>query len=152
MAFLKFTGNQAGTGTVTLSAPDTNNNYTVVMPAASGRLVVAQDLTTANIAEGTNLYFTTARARSAISVTGTGSYDANTGVITISGPVTSVNGATGAVTISNNITTAAMFEHSNQVSANYAITANNNAVSAGPITIQAGVLVTVPDQSTWTVV
>lgn len=41
-------------------------------------------LTSANIAEGSNLYFTNARARGAISVTGSGgSYDASTGVITI---------------------------------------------------------------------
>lgn len=48
-------------------------------------------LTTTNIAEGTNQYFTNARARSSISVSGTGgSYNSSTGVITIS-PASSSN-------------------------------------------------------------
>ena len=56
------------------------------------------DLTTANVAELTNLYFTSARARTAISVSGSGSYNNTTGVITVTGDVTSVNGQTGATT------------------------------------------------------
>jgi hypothetical protein len=48
---------------------------------------------------GSNLYFTQGRARQAISVSGSGSYDQATGVITIEGGVTSVNGQTGDVTI-----------------------------------------------------
>lgn len=54
-------------------------------------------LNTANVAELTNQYFTPARARQSISVTGSGSYDNSTGVITITGGVVSVGGATGAV-------------------------------------------------------
>lgn len=42
-------------------------------------------LTSTNIAEGTNLYYTDARARGAISVSGSGSYNSGTGVITITG-------------------------------------------------------------------
>jgi len=57
--------------------------------------------TTDNVTEGsTNKYFTNARARTAISVTGSGSYDNTTGVITVTGGVTSVNTKTGAVTLS----------------------------------------------------
>ena len=41
------------------------------------------DLNTSNITEGSNLYFTNARARTTISVTGSGSYDNSTGIITI---------------------------------------------------------------------
>ena len=55
------------------------------------------DLTTANVAELTNLYYTNARARTAISVTGSGTYDNSTGIITVTGGVTSVGGATGTV-------------------------------------------------------
>jgi hypothetical protein len=57
-------------------------------------------LNTADVAESTNLYFTNARARTAISVSGAGSYNSSTGVITINAaPVTSVAGKTGAVTL-----------------------------------------------------
>ena len=54
---------------------------------------------TTDLTEGTNKYFTNARARTAISVTGSGSYDNTTGIITVTGGVTSVNAKTGAVTI-----------------------------------------------------
>jgi hypothetical protein len=55
--------------------------------------------TTTDVAEGTNLYYTDTRARNAISVTGSGSYDPATGVITVTGGVTSVNTKTGAVSL-----------------------------------------------------
>jgi hypothetical protein len=54
-------------------------------------------LVTTNVTEGTNLYYTNARARAAISVAGSGTYNSTTGVITINGGVTSVNGQTGSV-------------------------------------------------------
>ena len=58
------------------------------------------NITTSNITEGVNLYYTNARARAAISVTGTGSYDQANGVINIVGGVESVNGDTGNVVLS----------------------------------------------------
>jgi len=57
-------------------------------------------ITTSSISEGTNLYYTDTRTRAAISVAGSGSYNSSTGVITITGGVTSVNTLTGAVTLS----------------------------------------------------
>ena len=54
--------------------------------------------TTTNVSEGTNLYHTTARARGAISVTGSGiSYNSSTGVITLSeiGDISSVTAGDG---------------------------------------------------------
>jgi len=61
-------------------------------------------LTTTQIGEGTNQYFTTARARSAISATGAISYNASTGVISYDPPpssaaVTHFNNRTGDVTL-----------------------------------------------------
>ena len=56
--------------------------------------------TSDDITEGsTNLFFTDSRARAAISVTGAGSYNSTTGVIDITGGVTSVNSLTGAVVL-----------------------------------------------------
>ena len=57
---------------------------------------------TGDLAEGSNLYHTTARARAAISASGDISYDSSTGVISFSAaaaPVTSVNTQTGAVVL-----------------------------------------------------
>jgi len=46
----------------------------------------------------------------------------------------------------------AFWENGQTVSANYTITTNRNAVSAGPITINNGVTVTIPDGSEWSIV
>jgi len=50
-----------------------------------------------------------------------------------------------------NTTDKAMYEHSHTIAANYSITSGNNALTAGPITINSGVSVTVPTGSTWIV-
>jgi hypothetical protein len=55
--------------------------------------------TTTNLTEGGNLYYTDTRSRNAISVTGSGSYNSSTGVITVTGGVTSVNTKVGDVTL-----------------------------------------------------
>jgi hypothetical protein len=52
----------------------------------------------------------------------------------------------------SNITTQGLYENANTISANYTIGTNNNAVSAGPITVASGVTVTVPSGSVWTIV
>jgi hypothetical protein len=44
------------------------------------------------------------------------------------------------------------FENDQTVTVSYTITTNKNAMSAGPITIDDGVTVTVPTNSTWTIV
>lgn len=46
----------------------------------------------------------------------------------------------------------AFFENDQTVTSDYTITAGKNAVSAGPITVNTGVIVTIPSGSTWTVV
>lgn len=55
-------------------------------------------------------------------------------------------GATGAAG------NAAFYENDQNVTADYTITSGKNAMSAGEITINSGVTVTVPTGSTWTIV
>jgi hypothetical protein len=52
---------------------------------------------------------------------------------------------------SSNTTTFGLYENASVISANYTIANGNNAISAGPITVNGGVTVTVPSGSTWTV-
>ena len=103
-------------------------------------------LTTANVSELTNLYFTNARSRGAISVTGAGSYDSGTGVITITGGVSSVGGATGAVSnaqLATSVITSGVLNTSNVAEgANLYFTtsrarASIDAAAGGPITYSA---------------
>ena len=50
-----------------------------------------------------------------------------------------------------NSTTKGLYEHANTISANYSITSGNNAMTAGPITINTGVSVSIPTGSTWVI-
>jgi hypothetical protein len=47
---------------------------------------------------------------------------------------------------------AVFYENDQEVTGNYTITTNKNALSAGPITINPGVTVTIPTGSVWTIV
>ena len=66
--------------------------------------------------------------------------DGNTMDITISGGARGNGG--------NNV----FFENDITVTSNYEITTGKNAMSGGPITINSGVIVTIPSGSTWTIV
>jgi hypothetical protein len=59
---------------------------------------------------------------------------------------TSLGGATGGVG------NPAFYENDITITADYTISTNKNAGSFGPITVDSGVTVTVPDGSTWTIV
>ena len=50
-----------------------------------------------------------------------------------------------------NTTTKGLYEHTHTISSNYSMTSGNNALSAGPITINSGIEVTIPSGSTWVI-
>jgi hypothetical protein len=62
------------------------------------------------------------------------------------------NGTEWGAVGGGNTTTAGLWENAALISENYSITAGNNAMSAGPVTVASGVTVTVPSGSVWTVV
>jgi len=62
------------------------------------------------------------------------------------------NGSAWGALGGGNTTSNGLWENNATISANYTITTGNNALSAGPITVDSGVTVTVPSGSTWTVV
>ncbi len=51
----------------------------------------------------------------------------------------------------SNVTTNGLYEHAHTIAANYSITSGNNALTAGPITINSGVSVTIPSSSIWVI-
>ena len=53
---------------------------------------------------------------------------------------------------SSNITSLGLWENNATISANYSIASGNNAMSAGRITVNSGVTVTVPSGSSWAIV
>lgn len=73
----------------------------------------------------------------------------------VSGQVLVYNGASwvaAAAGATGGGTDQVFYENSQTVTTNYTITAGKNAVAAGPITINSGVVVTIPSGSNWVVV
>lgn len=109
--------NQQDGGTVTASWTDDNTNIITSVFGRTGAVVAESgDYTTTQVTEGTNLYFTNSRARSAISLTTTGTsgaatYDSATGILNVpqyQGGVTSFNTRTGAITLTSTDVTDAL--------------------------------------------
>jgi len=97
------TADGTSTGNITLNSLGTLvvNVEGNVTGNVTGQVSDISNFTTANLTENTNLYYTDARARAAISATGDISYNSTTGVISFSAgtPVTSVNTQTGVVVL-----------------------------------------------------
>ena len=59
---------------------------------------------------------------------------------------------TATATVNSASTSNVLYEHANSINSAYSITSGNNAMSAGPITVESGGSVTVPTGSSWVVV
>ena len=62
-----------------------------------------------------------------------------------------INGTTG-VSSPNYQSTGCIFENAQTIASNYTISTNYNAMSAGTVTINTGVTVTIPTGSRWAIV
>ena len=99
------TADGSATGNITLASLGTlvANVEGAITGNVTGEISTLSNHDTDNLSEGSsNLYFTNARARSAISASGDISYNSSTGVISFTAsaaPVTSVNSETGAVVL-----------------------------------------------------
>lgn len=98
---------------------------------AKGDLIVAtSNDTPARLAVGTDGYVLTASAA------------ATSGLVWVKATAGATGGGNDQAFYENDIT----------ITTNYTITAGKNAMTAGPITVNSGATVTVPNGSTWTVV
>jgi len=94
------TADGTATGNITLNSLGTL--VANLEGAVTGTVSSLSNHDTGDLAEGSNLYYTDARSRGAISATGDISYNSSTGVISFTqsaSPVTSVNTLTGAVVL-----------------------------------------------------
>ena len=108
------TADGTSTGNITLSALGTlvANIEGNVTGNVTGTVSSLSNHSTQDLAEQTNLYYTDARSRAAISASGDIAYNSSTGVISFTAsaaPVTSVNSQTGAVVL----TSASISENTN---------------------------------------
>ena len=85
MYFTNARARSAISATGSLSYNSTTGVFSYTTPTTIASL---SNHDTADLAEGTNLYFTNARARSAISATGSLSYNSTTGVFSYTTPTT----------------------------------------------------------------
>ena len=65
---------------------------------------------------------------------------------------TGATGPTGSIYPTGGSPDRIFYENQQTVTANYTVTTSYNAMTAGPITIDSGAVVTVPSGSTWTVI
>lgn len=101
---------------------------------------------------------------SGLSLSGTVTTSGN---ITLSGTVNSLAAGTYSISISGNAATAttatntalgtsgsggAIYENAQTIASNYTLTAGRNGMSAGPITVNSGVTVTIPSGASWVIV
>jgi hypothetical protein len=94
---------------------------------------------------------------SAGTITATLNGNASTATSAANGGVTSVNGLTGAVSVSGgqyfgSAAIKAIAYNANSIGENVTITSGNNGLSAGPITINSGFAVTVQNSAVWVIV
>ena len=78
-----------------------------------------------------------------------------TGILTatsFSGDGSSLSNLPAGAPVGGASTNTVFFENDIAVAVNYQITTNKNAMSAGPISINAGIAVTVPSGCSWTIV
>jgi hypothetical protein len=124
-----------------------NAGDAVTLPtAAAGKVVVVAN----NGAEDADVFPASGDNVDAAGVNTAYSLESGTNVMFIAQDATdwdTISGGGG----SGSITTNGLYEHAHTISANYVITTNNNALTAGPITIDTGVSVTVPTGSTWVI-
>ena len=59
---------------------------------------------------------------------------------------------TATASVNSASTTTVLYEHATSISSAYSISSGNNALSAGPITVETGGSVLVPTGSSWVVV
>ena len=131
-------------------ALDATITQTQIQSVGLSSNVVLSGVTTVSALNSTNAVF------SGI-VTATGGVIANViGNVTgnVVGNVTGNLGVGGSVTATNgfNAVTVPFFRNTPTIASNYTVTTNFNEMSIGPITINAGVVVTVDSGATWTVV
>ena len=139
------------------------NNYThpnhsgEVTSTADGATVIADNIVDeANLKVSnapTNGYFLSAQSGDTGGMTWA-EVDALPSQTSNSGKYLTTNGSAASWAVLDtdaNTTTKGLYEHAYTIAANYSITSGNNAMTAGPITINSSVSVTIPSGSTWVI-
>ena len=106
---------------------------------------------------GTNIKLGNAGVITATSFTGSGANLTSLPASNLTGALPAISGANltnlpPSAPVGGASTNTVFFENDKAVAVNYQITSTKNAMSAGPIAINAGIAVTVPSGCSWTIV
>ena len=106
---------------------------------------------------GTNIFLGSAGVITATSFTGSGANLTSLPAANLTGALPAISGANltnlpPSAPVGGASTNQVFFENDKEVAVNYQITSTKNAMSAGPIAINAGIAVTVPSGCSWTIV
>ena len=145
---LHLDGTQTGIGTVGITTTGTTfhvdratGEITFVTDAKfNGTVGIAGTLTYEDVTNIDAIGIITARA--GINVSGG----------TITGDGSGLTGLPAGAPVGGASTNTVLFENDIAVGVGYSITSGKNAMSAGPVSINAGIAVTVPSGSSWTIV
>ncbi len=95
-------------------------------------VIAASPGSTDAVPEGaSNLYFTQARARASISVSGDATYNASTGALVVTGPVSSVAGRTGVITLTSSDVGLSLVENKSSATVRSELTSSNVTTALG---------------------
>ena len=106
---------------------------------------------------GSNIFLGSAGVITATSFTGSGANLTSLPAANLTGALPAISGANltnlpPSAPVGGASTNTVFFENDKAVGVGYSITSGKNAMSAGPIAINAGIAVTVPSGSSWTIV
>ena len=163
---MPYIGNAPSSGFVSTAYQDltggTGTSHTLDHPVGTAQDIevyignVRQEPGDAYTVSGTTLTLTTAVAAAddfyvvfQNKAIGTATHPSTANLNAADGVFTGILDASGPIEITGNVP---IYENTQTVNADYTITNNRNAMSAGPITVASGVTVTVGSGETWTVV
>ena len=152
-----FSGSGANLTGIDATAIKDSGGNVKVQAQASGAVYTGIHTFSSAIDIGSNIKIGNAGVVTATSFTGSGANLTSLPAANLTGALPAISGANltnlpPSAPVGGASTNTVFFENDKAVEVNYQDTSGKNAMSAGPISIAAGIAVTVPSGSVWTIV
>jgi len=139
-----------------LQSPDAGS-VNIAMTPNAGMIVAGLSTYSNQINVGSNIKLGTAGVVTATSFVGSGANLTSIPAGNLTGALPAISGANltnlpPSAPVGGASTNQVFFENDKLVEVGYQITSTKNAMSAGPVSISAGIAVTVPSGCSWTIV
>ena len=139
-----------------LQSPDAGS-VNIAMTPNAGMIVAGLSTYSNQINVGSNIKLGTAGVVTATSFVGSGANLTSIPAGNLTGALPAISGANltnlpPSAPVGGASTNTVFFENDKLVEVGYQITSTKNAMSAGPVSISAGIAVTVPSGCSWTIV